>query len=129
MSEKSTSDYIMMYGNGLVTWASRKQEINALSTLESEYLAAASAIQEIKYAAVYLHLLKEAKKIVILRCDNQRIIKYSANTEQHRRTKHIDNKYQFAKDEIENGRVKMEYINRQAACRSINEGAIKRSFY
>lgn len=41
---KSTSAYMVMYGNGPITWASRKQGVNALSTLESEYLAAAGAV-------------------------------------------------------------------------------------
>lgn len=44
---KSMSGYIMIMCGGPVTWTSRKQEVNALSTLESEYIAAAMAIQEL----------------------------------------------------------------------------------
>lgn len=109
---KSTSAYVMMYGNGPITWASRKQGTNALSTLESEYLAAASAVQELKWLHRLLASIEKSnEESVILRCDNQGMIKYSANTEQHRRTKHIDNKYHFVKDEVGSGRVTMEYVS------------------
>ena len=109
--QKSTSGYVMLYGNGPVTWASRKQGANALSTLESEYIAAANAIQEVKWLRRLLASINlNEESSVILRCDNQGMIKYSTNVEQHRRTKHIDNKYHFVKDEIEGGRVTMEYV-------------------
>lgn len=65
---KSTSAYVMMYGNGPITWGSRKQEANALSTLESEYLAAASAVQELKWLRRLLASIERSnEESVVLR--------------------------------------------------------------
>lgn len=64
---KSTSAYIMMYGSGPITWTSRKQEANALSTLESEYLAAANAVQELKWLRrLMASIERNSKESVVL---------------------------------------------------------------
>lgn len=45
--DRKSSGYIMLMCDRLVSLASRKQDVNALSTLESEYIAAAAATQEL----------------------------------------------------------------------------------
>lgn len=108
---KSTSGYVTLYDNGPVTWASQKQRVNALSSLESKYIAAANGIQEVKWLRWLLASINLSEKPSrILQCDNQGMIKYSTNMEQHQRTKHIDNKSHFVKDEIQGERVAMEYV-------------------
>lgn len=48
---------------------------------------------------------------MVLLCDNQGAIRYSKSTLLHRRTKHIDNKWNFIRDEVQSGRVKMKYMS------------------
>lgn len=57
------------------------------------------------------------------------MIKYSANTEQHRRTKHIDNKYHFVKDEVESGRVIMEYVSTEEQLADLLTKALPRRVF
>ncbi|XP_076280800.1 uncharacterized protein LOC143209270 [Lasioglossum baleicum] len=40
-TRKSTTGFVIFYGNGPISWCSHKQSIVALSTTESEYIAAA----------------------------------------------------------------------------------------
>lgn len=55
--------------------------------------------------------MNNSQDILTLLCDNQDTIKYTESTKYHRRTKHIDNKWNFAKDEIQSGRIQMKYIS------------------
>ena len=42
-TRKSTSGYVFMLGKAIVSWASKKQSVVALSTTEAEYAALCSA--------------------------------------------------------------------------------------
>ena len=107
---KSTSGYIMMIYGGPISWASRKQECNALSTLESEYIAIAAAVQEIKWLRQLLKSLNGQEKKIQLWVDNQGAIQFVRSTEFHRRTKHIDNKWNFVKEEVQCGNIELNYV-------------------
>lgn len=78
--------------------------------MESEYIAAAAVIQELIWLRRLIISLNNDQNILVLLCDNQGIIRYNESTQFHRRTKHIDNKWNFAKEEIQSGRVKMKYV-------------------
>ena len=44
---KSTSGYVFMFGYGVVAWSSRKQIIVSLSTIEVEFVAAATCASQV----------------------------------------------------------------------------------
>ena len=66
--------------------------------------------------AVFLHVLlndlnfPQCNPTVIYE-DNQSCIHISRNKVTNRRTKHIDIRYNFAREKIENGEIKVEYCN------------------
>ena len=73
----------------------------ALSTHEAEYVAASSSVCE----AIWLkNLLKEfdhpQKESIIIYVDNKSAIELSKNPIQHGRSKHIDMKYHFLRDYV-----------------------------
>ncbi|KAJ9538987.1 hypothetical protein OSB04_031720 [Centaurea solstitialis] len=86
MDRKSTSGHIQLLGNKLVSWASKKQQCVSTSTAESEYVAAAS-------------------------CCSQSAIAISANPVQHSKTKHIDIRYHFLKDNVEKENIELYFVN------------------
>ena len=100
-SRKSTSGYVFLLGNSVISWASKKQPVVALSTTEAEYIALCLAAQE----AVWLRRLlksvqleqKEATKICE---DNQGAISISKNPRDTQRTKHIDIRFHFVRESI-----------------------------
>ena len=46
-TNRSTSEYVMTYVGGAVSWQSRLQKTVALSTTEAEYMAAVEAGKEV----------------------------------------------------------------------------------
>ena len=44
---KSTSGYVFLLHNGIISWSSKKQTCIALSTMEVEFIACSTAIQKV----------------------------------------------------------------------------------
>lgn len=65
-SRKSNTGYIFLMNGGPVTWASRKQNTTALSTIESEYMAASDAAKEILWLKQFLLDIGEPQNYVTL---------------------------------------------------------------
>jgi len=88
---KSTSGSVFMLGSSLVTWASQKQRVVALSSCEAEYRASANAAcQGIWLSRLLGELLGiQAPKVKLL-VDNKSAIALSKNPVHHERSKHID---------------------------------------
>jgi len=47
---------------------------------------------------------------MLIRGDNQGALKLAESEENHRRTKHIDIRFRFLGDVVENGSLKLEYV-------------------
>ena len=93
---KSTSGYVFQISGAAVTWRSKKQGCVALSTVEAEYNALSSAVQE----SVWLRRLTSElgsplKQAITIYEDNQSAIAMTKNPQFHGRAKHIDIKYHF----------------------------------
>jgi hypothetical protein len=106
----STTGNIFMLGGGPISWLSKKQATVALSTAEAEYLALCSATQETVWLKKLLSDIKyiSDRQIVILE-DNQGAIAIAQNPVGHARTKHIDIKYHYVRECVQNGIVRLEY--------------------
>jgi hypothetical protein len=108
---KSTSGVVYFLGNNLVTWASQKQKIVALSSCEAEYVAAAAATcQGIWLSRLIGDLLGTKEAPVKLLLDNKSAIALSKNPVHHDRSKHIDTKFHFIRECIEEGKVEVDHI-------------------
>ncbi|KAJ9544546.1 hypothetical protein OSB04_024253 [Centaurea solstitialis] len=111
MDRKSTSGHLQFLGNKLVSWASKKQQCVSTSTVESEYVAAASCCLQVLWMQSQLRDYGfEFKKIPIY-CDSKSAIAISANPVQHSKTKHIDIRYHFLKDNVEKENIEMYFVN------------------
>ena len=107
---KSTSGYIFMINGAPVSWKSRKQTCVALSTAEAEYVALANATQEAKWMRQLLKdLQSKLTEPTVLHEDNQSAICIAQNPQYHSKTKHIDIKYHFVREEILNDVIKLRY--------------------
>ncbi|UYV73734.1 hypothetical protein LAZ67_11000638 [Cordylochernes scorpioides] len=110
-SSKSTTGYAFMMNGGTVSWASQRQPIIALSTTESEYIAACSAAKELIWIRRLLQgigcdITKETELFI----DNQAAIKLVENPVFHKRTKHIDFRYHFIRSKHEEGELKVHHV-------------------
>lgn len=104
---KSTSGYIFKMSSGAVAWSSKKQPVVSLSTTEAEFIAAAAcACQSIWMQRVLKKLgIKQCKCIIF--CDNSSTIKLAKNPVMHGRSKHIDVRFHFLRDLVNNEVVEL----------------------
>ena len=111
-SRRSITGYIFMLAGGPISWQSRQQASVALSTMESEYMAACAATQE----AIWLRLLLKDLHILdgdqpmVIREDNTACMAYAKNPQDYKKSKHIDVKYHFVRERIAAGEIVIEYV-------------------
>ena len=94
-----------------ISWSSKKQRVVALSTCEAELYAEAAAIQEVLWlrdllAELGLHVQFGS----LVYGDNQSTLAVSQNGVKSDRTKHVDVKYHFITQTVEEGAVKLKWI-------------------
>lgn len=108
---KSTSGWVAMVNGDPISWRCKKQSVVALSTCEAELYAEAAAIQEVQWIrGILAELGLASKEASTVYGDNQSAIAVSKNGIKSERTKHIDVKYHFVTDTIEQQQVKLQWI-------------------
>ena len=108
---RSTSGYVFFLGGGPVSWQSKTQKSVALSTAEAEYMALSDASKECIHLKALLSSLGHTQdKPVIIYEDNQAAQKIAENPVLHDRTKHIDIRYHFVRELVEDLKISVVYI-------------------
>ena len=106
---RSTTGFCFTMAGAAIIWLSKKQPCVSLSTTEAEYIALCAATQE----AIWLKSLATSMGITInqvtIKEDNQGCIALAKNTGNHGRTKHIDIKYHFIRDQVKAKNVELLY--------------------
>ena len=106
----STSGYVFMLASGSISWSGRKQAVVALSAAEAEYIALSSPTQEIIWLRRLLtDLHSKPHGPTELKEDNQGAIAIAKNPVTHNRTKHIDIRYHFVRENVHDNVVNMTY--------------------
>ena len=109
-TRKSTSGYLMTFSGGAVSWQSRLQKCVALSTTEAEYVAATKACKELLWLKRFMEELGFRQERYVVLCDNQSAIHLSKNSTFHSRSKHIDVRYHWMRDVINNKLLELEKV-------------------
>lgn len=105
----SISGYGFMLAGALISWNSQHQPIVALSTAEAEYIAVTPASQEGIWLILLLKNLGFPQETVVIMEDNQACIALSKNPQDHKRTKHIQVRYHFIREQIRDGKFSLKY--------------------
>lgn len=108
---KSTSGYVFFVFGCCVSWLSRKQATVSLSSTEAEYIALSTATCESIWINSLLNEINIVNKQTIIFEDNQACIKIAEEPREHKRMKHIDIKYNFIREVIRDGKLKVIYVN------------------
>ncbi|KAG4924311.1 hypothetical protein JHK87_049851 [Glycine soja] len=88
--------------------SSKKQLVVALSTCETKYIASCSAAcQALWHSSLINELKVSSDEAVELIVDNKSAIDLAKNPISHGRSKHIDTKFHFLKDQVSKGIVKL----------------------
>ncbi|RVW11901.1 Retrovirus-related Pol polyprotein from transposon TNT 1-94 [Vitis vinifera] len=110
-NRRSTSGYLMTFSRGAVSWQSRLQKCVALSTIEAEYIAAAEACKELLWMKCFMQELGFKQQRYVVYCDNQSAIHLSKNSTYHARSKHIDVRYHWMRDALNDNLFEIEKIH------------------
>ncbi|CAN6328560.1 unnamed protein product [Urochloa humidicola] len=98
-TRKSTSGAMFFLRPCLVSWQSLKQHVVALSSCESEYVAATTAATQAIWVARLLgEILGWELDVVELRVDSKSALALAKNPVFHERSKHIDVRFHFITD-------------------------------
>lgn len=114
---RSITGYVFLLQGGAVAWNSRKQQTVALSTTEAEYMAMGAATQE----AIWLKnlqnevfgSLEQMQQLTIYGDNKSALMLGEKPTTFHPRTKHIDVRHHFIRDEVNAGRIKFVHTPTQ----------------
>lgn len=111
LDRKSVSGCAIFLNKNLVTWISKKQNVVAQSSCESEYLASAVAASELLYLKGICADFELNISNTILLIDNQSALKQIESFENSKRSKHVDIKAHFIKDIVAKGLIKLSFVS------------------
>jgi hypothetical protein len=110
-TRRSSQGYVATLGASPVSWKSQRSEAVAKSTAEAEYYAVGQAGREIVFLRNLLEYLGYPQtKATVLQCDSQ-----SAQAIVHgegitNRTKHIDIRHHWIREQVQKGIVSMQHV-------------------
>jgi hypothetical protein len=107
----SISGFSFHLGVGAVSWSSKKQNIVSLSSTEAEYVAQTHAAKEAIWLRSFVsEIAGENPRLLTIHCDNQGAIALAKDNKFHSRTKHIDLRYHFIREAVEDGKIIVKYV-------------------
>ena len=111
---RSQSGFVFILNGGAFSWKSSKQDVVALSTTESEYIAASLAAQEAAWMKKFIDDLGVVPSIqdpLEIFCDNEGAILQIKEPRAHQKTRHIERRFNYIRDEVEKGKICIRKIH------------------
>nr|GEY06687.1 retrovirus-related Pol polyprotein from transposon TNT 1-94 [Tanacetum cinerariifolium] len=109
-TRRSTSGSAQFLGDKLVSWSSKKQQSTAISTTEAEYIAMSGCFTQILWMRSQLTDYGFDFNKILLYYDNRSAIALCCNNVQHSRSKHIDIRHHFIREQVERGVVELYFV-------------------
>ncbi|GJX19953.1 retrovirus-related pol polyprotein from transposon TNT 1-94, partial [Tanacetum coccineum] len=109
-TRRSTSGSAQFLGDKLVSWSSKKQTSTSISSTEAEYIAMSGCCAQILWMRSQLSDYGFAYNHIPLYCDNKSAIALCCNNVQHSRSKHIDIRHHFIREQVEKGVVELYFV-------------------
>ncbi|GJX26965.1 retrotransposon protein, putative, unclassified [Tanacetum coccineum] len=92
------------------SWSSKKQDCTSMSTAEAEYVSLSACCAQVLWMRTQLTDYGFHFDKIPMYCDSKAAIAISCNPVQHSRTKHIDVRYHFIKEQVEKGIVELLFV-------------------
>uniref|UniRef100_A0A2N9HML0 Integrase catalytic domain-containing protein n=1 Tax=Fagus sylvatica TaxID=28930 RepID=A0A2N9HML0_FAGSY len=110
---KSTSGWIFTLGGGAISWASKKQSCISHSTMESEFIALASAGKEAEWLRNMLYdieLWPQPMSAIFIYCDSQATISKAYSKIYNGKSRHISLRHEYVRQLVEDGVISIVYV-------------------
>ncbi|GJW63867.1 retrovirus-related pol polyprotein from transposon TNT 1-94 [Tanacetum coccineum] len=125
-TRRSTSGSAQFLGDKLVSWSSKKQTSTSISSTEAEYIAMSGCCAQILWMRSQLLDYGFAYNRIPLYCDNKSAIALCCNNVQHSRSKHIDIRHHFIREQVEKGVVELYFVRTEYQLADIFTKALPR---
>ncbi|GJZ74785.1 retrovirus-related pol polyprotein from transposon TNT 1-94 [Tanacetum coccineum] len=109
-TRRSTSGSAQFLGDKLVSWSSKKQKSTAILTTEAEYITMSGCCAQILWMRSQLIDYGFVFNKIPLYCDNRSAIALCCNNVQNSRSKHIDIRHHFIREQVEKGVVELYFV-------------------
>ena len=106
----STSDYAIFLGKDLISWHSHHQATITLSSTEAEYMSMCNCAQQILWIQSIFHKCHLTLDHSIMFGDNKGALHLAQNPVIEGRSKHINIKYYFLQECVENKSFLLDYV-------------------
>ncbi|GKC35898.1 retrovirus-related pol polyprotein from transposon TNT 1-94 [Tanacetum coccineum] len=129
VDRKSTSGVCTFMGCCLTSWFAKKQTDLAIFMTEAEYVSTRKACQQalqMKQALIDYNIRLDDVQIM---CDNKGAIDLSRNPVQHSRTKHIEIRHHFLRDNVQKGNISIEKVTSKDNIADILAKPLKRKVF
>ena len=112
IKRRSTTGFFMKLADGNICWQSRLQRTVASSSTEAEYMALSDCSRQVMWLKSVLMELKRTVTVPVPICgDNQGSIFTGSNAYRDRRMKHIDIRYHYIRELVEEKEVELFFID------------------
>ena len=110
IKRRSVTGYFGKIADGTISWVSHAQKTVALSSTEAEYMALSDCSRQVMWIKSLFSELGFMLEPLPICGDNQGSIFIASNPIQERRTKHIDIRYHFIRQKVEEGEVELFFV-------------------
>ncbi|GKE14520.1 hypothetical protein Tco_1422097 [Tanacetum coccineum] len=95
----------------LTVYAGADHKSTAISSTEAEYIALSGCCARVLWMRSQLTEYSLGFNKIPMYCENKSAIALCCNNVQHSRSKHIDIRFHFIKEQVENGVVELYFVN------------------
>jgi hypothetical protein len=107
---KNTFGHVFHLGLNLISWASKKQPIVSISSIEAEYVVATSTSCQAVWLRRILKDMSHTKKDPTpIFYDNTSATALSKNHVFHKKSKHIDTRFHFIRELVNNSDIALQF--------------------
>ncbi|GJU31777.1 retrovirus-related pol polyprotein from transposon TNT 1-94 [Tanacetum coccineum] len=125
-TRRSTSGGMQFLGDRLVSWSSKRQKSVAISSTEVVYIAMSGCCAHILWMRSQLTDYGLGFTKISMYCDNKSAIALSCNNVQHSRLQHIEIRFHFINEHVENGVIELYFVNTECQLADIFTKALAR---
>nr|GEX53707.1 hypothetical protein [Tanacetum cinerariifolium] len=125
-TRRSTSGSMQFVGDRLVSWSSKRQKSVAISSTKAKYIALSGCCAQVLWMRSQLTDYGIGFNKIPMYCDNKSVIALCCNNVQHFRPKHIDIRFHFINEHVENGVIELYFVNTEYQLADIFTKALDR---
>lgn len=107
---RSITGYFFNLANGIISWQSRAQKTIALSSTQAEYMALSDCSRQAVWIRNLLMEIAKPVSAIPIYGDNQGSLFLAGNEAQEKRSKHIDIRFHFIREQVQSGTVKLFFV-------------------